>query len=134
MKELKDVLHYYLPYKLKCQLMGKFDTNNNPIEFQLQGIEIDSEGVKIATFEKDKWSFIEDVFPILHPLVTAVDELSEFTYENQVESFDSVENAAQWFKIVMHHPLELPFARFEKALSLHCDLFGLIESEQAIEK
>ncbi len=132
MKKLPEIIHYYLPFKLHCICHTNYEG----------GIDVDQEVIAVGesyiTYRNTCSQCVDVSFsqikPILQPLSSAINELSEFIYESQAESFDSLENARHWFKIVMHQPLELPFNIFEKALSLHCDLFGLIESEQAIEK
>lgn len=128
MTELKNVLHYYLPYKpdMTTSAQGR-SAYITSIKRRLNKVEtLTPELFDVMIFLRRK--------PILIPLSDAINELSEFIYDTQAESFDSKENAKRWFKIVMHQPLELPFYIFEKALSLHCDLFGLIDSGQAIEK
>ncbi len=130
MKQLSEVLHYYLPYKLKCQLMGDIDKNGNPIESQLQSIEADSQDIKVATFEKDKWYFIEDVFPVLHPLSSIIkdDELWNLISYN-TKSTILREDIKDDLKINA-----IRFGDFEELLRHHIDIFDLIESGQAIEK
>lgn len=120
-KELKDYLHLYLG----CQVQYKFITIIEKLELRIGKLY----GIKgsycfLETVYGFKEERIEDVRPILRPLsdmteeeVNEADTLQKFQLEDEDE--------AQ----VLNYALMTKFL-----LSKRFDLFGLIESELAIDK
>lgn len=130
MKELKDILHYYLPYKLKCQLMGEYGEDTEiPKQFILSGIDNDpySRG---ATFllHPDICDF-DEVFPLLIPLSKLTEEfLSDWNLDllDQLQLIDLREKRIGYWN--------LPLGLANECLEKHIDIFGLIPQNSAIEK
>ncbi len=162
MTELKGVIHYYLPYKLRC----------NAVNDEYFEPQINKELYRIETGRTEKlniynyWYIVgdiecqtSDIKPILHPLSKLTEEIEhegkKFTPLKKLvddeENHDQLKVENYKNKLITGYKVYhdefgevlfisdknvsvLPFKLFEQLLSWHFDLFGLIESGQAIEK
>lgn len=77
---------------------------------------------------------MDEIKPLLYPLPDLYDEIANYIYSVDGESFDSLEDARTWIEIMLNEPLGIPYRVFDKIASLHGDLFGLIESGLAFNK
>ena len=120
MREIKEVLHYYLPYKVEMifeksariiTLSGLWQNENNNMIVS---------DVHQGQFLLKHWNFK----PILHPLSSV--------NKDQFQNFDFVE--IMELKEGLRNIQSMHFSVIEICLKNHIDIFGLIESGQAIEK
>lgn len=114
-KELKDVLHYYLPYNIQSQykLSDVIEIVRNKDETR----------EKMITPENFDFA-LKYCKPILHPLSSV--------NKDQFHNFDFVE--IMELKEGLRNVQSMHFSVIELCLKNHIDIFGLIESGQAIEK
>lgn len=71
---------------------------------------------------------------LLVPLSDLLEQVADWCYTMQPEHFDSRLSSRQWCEIMFLEPLDLPFNVFNKILSLHGDVFGLIDAGLALPK
>jgi len=125
MKQLKDVIHHYMPYGLICKDHNSEDCILNSHTLLMY------------------YSESIDLFPKLRPL----DLTKEIEHNGEkfvpYDKAKSVVSNDQWVKILgsidldegMYSKLcDMPYWWFELLVSWHFDVFGLIESNQAIKK
>lgn len=128
--ELKH-LAPYLPYGLKCQIMGEFiddEPDGKPRIFNIVGI-VDGEVIThksgyISNVENE----LEDCFPILRPLSDLIKEIKNnrlfFVSYERVQMLQFIEGKRKIDNVDYYLVVEL--------LKLHFDVFGLIEKNLAI--
>ena len=157
--ELKHIVPY-LPYGLKCQLMGEskedidHDDNPAPKVFLIDGAKRDLIHVWSKKTMTDEWIY-EEVFPILRPLSDLTKEI-DIDGENVLfcdyitdkygdcETFYSfndgaiVEDTYRGEDAINHKHLYpntecYPYFIIKELLRLHFDIFGLIKEGLAID-
>lgn len=155
--KLQNQYSYYLQHALKFQLTANADEFEGQDFYnhklftkgaiwQLSGYadkellipmgenEIDgfifNNGLTYANFDVLKLQ----IRPLLLKMDSILNPLTDWIYIAEPESFDTKESARSWCEIMFLDPLNLPFKAFEKVLSLHGDVFDLIEKGIAIDK
>ena len=116
MRKLSEVLHYYLPYGLMCKYQGQINEEDS---FKMIGIDVDW-----VSFEYTDTNLIEDVFPLLKPI-------SSFKLNEENINYVSA-NDNRWIRL-NDIPM-IKFKAFQYLIENHFDVFGLIASDQAIDK
>lgn len=133
--ELKH-LAPYLPYELKCHLQGE-NMQDCPVLFEIQSLNIHGADCHEVNGVYILETFFEDIFPILRPLSDLTKEI-----EYKGESFCSIDYISTTKadsqriirRVVNQQNLDcLEYWQFERLLSLHFDVFGLIEKGLAID-
>lgn len=141
--ELKH-LSPYLPYGLKCCMMGEIDENEKPVISEITGVSIENCPNHIWVYSYDKGlsysNLLSDTFPILRPMsdlkTDFFDDLfhtdidvrtflnGEFLESRGVEDLDQLfEFKIEWF----------PFGLISLLIKYHFDIFGLIDKKLAID-
>lgn len=126
MKELEDVLHYYLPYKLQINISHR----NQP----------DFEGELTLPYLADPTG----VKPILIPLSKLTEEIEHegkkfVPIEKLKNNGNNINNEADYWTTLEllqrgGYCGQLPLWIIEYLLQWHFDIFGLIQEKSAIEK
>ena len=120
MKQLKDVLHYYYPYNLKIVI-----SHRTQPDFE-------------TTLKLPYLSDCTGVKPLLIPLSKLTEEI-----DHGGEKFVPKNVIVNWYMLPLWwdngdaKPSDInsiPFYVIKLLLKWHFDIFGLIESNQAIEK
>lgn len=150
--ELKDVIHNYLPYELKCETklgileLTVIELNNKyPLWFTIYG-----------SFSKNKKQYNYEILsknnckgygfkykkckPILLPLSKITKEIADefYIYDDKYDSFEVSSNKIKykyndrngWREC----SIDSDYRNLSIAFKNHLDLFGLIQSNQAIDK
>lgn len=133
--ELKH-LAPYLPYELKCHIQGE-TMHGQPILFEVESLnnqgadchEVD--GVYILE------TYFEDIFPVLRPLSGLTKDIE---YKGEVVraidyiSISKANSQRIMRRVANQQNLDcLEYWQFERLLSLHFDVFGLIEKGLAVD-
>ena len=146
MKELKDVIHYYLPYGIDVKFKGYEIPSylNTKDIYSVQMINIESGNVWLKDKSKSIGVSYDHVLPILRPLSDLTEEIDhngkKFIPKNEIrkivmerEGYSSYD--ASWLDYITSGKLEkTAFWVTIKLFEWHFDVFGLIESNQAIKK
>ena len=132
MKQLKDVIHYYLPHDLTVLYMSKYKvsiTGMNRSHYDL-GLEI-----KFSNKNIRRCIIISESKPILRPLSDLMEEIEH----NGAKFFpsDYLSIHISDLRVMLDNDaliLNIHWLDVEKLFEWHFDIFGLIESNQAIKK
>lgn len=160
--ELKH-LAPYLPYGLKCCLMGEIDEETDkPIQFLIEGANTEFVEVWSNKTITDQWHY-EDVFPILRSLSDLTKEIEvngeiflpimrlyggnnykEYNYKIEVVdrpilgkviyiSVEGLDNPCISFSLKNILNNQLDYDNWSLLFKWHFDVFGLIEKGLAID-
>ena len=129
MKKLSEVLHYYLPYKVEMNFLKRYNFG---------GQILDTDHLPLRAIVIDGWISLEGALcyhplknfkPILHPL-SSLD--AKYFKDNGIDLDDEIEisELENGYRTInsMH------FSTVQLCSKNHIDIFGLIESGQAIKK